>query len=454
MPTLACSHQEPGQARRACLHLLAKRDGDYYKRFNGMGMSYDLICTACQEQPEQMESNLRDVCQSCFESIEEKGCWDGLLGQSQIAERATNLSFTHEAVSLLEPLPVRIRDIQPVEALAQSVWVALLENGALARIDLENCSFSWLAQIPTDSVNLKQEVSLHLTPDGSMAAVVNTYGQHGVVIDLETSQRTMRLERDEGENDYCQFPLAFFEHDRQLLLIHGTEWNRLDVSDAKTGRFLTVRPSLSFGQGAKEPEHYLDYFHSCLTVSPNQEWVVDNGWVWHPVGEVVAWNLRRWLQENVWESEDGPSRKMLCWRDYYWNGPLCWIDEQTLAVWGFGKDDDWLLPAVRILNVVSGEELRWFPGPLDEPRAGAWKPSYQDEEAQYFWQGPAGFLTFDTYLFAASAARGTSVWDVATGERLLFDASLRPLRYHCGAHQFLTLLPDGAFQISRLVGSA
>ena len=73
MPTLACSHQEPGQARRACLRLLAKRAGACYKRFNGMGTSYDLICTACREQPEQFEANLRDVCRSCFEAIEEGG---------------------------------------------------------------------------------------------------------------------------------------------------------------------------------------------------------------------------------------------------------------------------------------------------------------------------------------------------------------------------------------------
>ncbi len=42
------------------------------------------------------------------------------------------------------------------------------------------------------------------------------------------------------------------------------------------------------------------------------------------------------------------------------------------------------------------------------------------------------------------------VWDVATGERLFLDPALRPTRYHRGAKQFLTLQPDGAFQLSRL----
>lgn len=454
MTTLACSHQEMGQPRRACLHLLAKRDAYYCQRFTGIGKNYDLACMTCKQQPEQIEANLRDVCQSCFASIEEEGYWEGMLGQPQVLERHTGLAFAHETVLLQESLPVRIRDIQPVDALAQSVWVALTENGALARIDLDQRSYSWLAQMPEGAVNVKQELALHVSVDGNVAAIVNTHGQHGVVIDLQTGQATMHLRRDTSHSNVSVFPIAFCEMDGRLLLIHGTAWNRLDVSDPRTGELLTRRVFPPHERGKPLPEHYLDYFHCGLAVSPSQEWIVDNGWFWQPVGLVEMWNLQRWLRENAWESEDGSSRKMLCWREGYWDGPLCWIDGQTLAVWGYGKDDEWLFPAARIFDVVSGKETRWFPGPLDEPHQGAWVPSYQDEEATYWRAGPRGFLAFDTYLFACSAARGTSVWDVATGERLLHDASLRPLRYHRGARQFLTALLDGAFQISRLIGQA
>jgi hypothetical protein len=212
-----------------------------------------------------------------------------------------------------------------------------------------------------------------------------------------------------------------------LLLVHGTAWNRLDISDPTTATLLTQRSLTIPEQGKDRPEHYLDYFHCGLTISPNQDHIADNGWVWHPVGVVASWNLSRWLHENVWESEDGPSKQRLCWRSYFWDGPLCWIDEKHLAVWGLGEDDEWLIPAVVIFDVVSGQQERWF-------------------------AGPKGTLVFDRYLFSADQTEGTSVWDEATGERLLREDSFCPLRYHRGTKSFLTILPDGGFQISKLRG--
>lgn len=63
-----------------------------------------------------------------------------------------------------------------------------------------------------------------------------------------------------------------------------------------------------------------------------------------------------------------------------------------------------------------------------------------------------GSLVFDRYLFSLDKEEGTSVWDVATGERLLRDSLFCPLRYHRGTKVFLTVLPDGVFQISKLLG--
>ncbi len=94
-------------------------------------------------------------------------------------------------------------------------------------------------------------------------------------------------------------------------------------------------------------------------------------------------------------------------------------------MWGYGQDDEWLIPAAWLFDVASGEEVRWF-------------------------AGPTGTLVFDTYLFSLSEQSGTAVWDATTGERPLLDPALRPTRYHHGAKQFLTLLPDGSFQLSRL----
>ena len=170
--------------------------------------------------------------------------------------------------------------------------------------------------------------------------------------------------------------------------------------------------------------------------------VADDGWVWHPVGVVRTWNVRRWLDENVWESEDGTTVQDLADRAYFWGGPLCWVDDDTLAVWGYGDDDDNLIPAVRLFDTLTGEELGWFPGPeviADGNR------EWGDKIADF-----GGRLFFDKHLFAVSEKFGVSVWDHRKGTRLHTDPSFVPIAYHPTTREFLTLLPDGNLQLSRL----
>ena len=259
-----------------------------------------------------------------------------------------------------------------------------------------------------------------------MAAVVNPFGQYGIVVDLASGQVTMRLERGNYHTEQCRFPVSFVNLDGRTLLVHATAWNRLDISHPRTGTRLTGRGPTSYEAGEARPTRYLDYFHADLLVSPNGEWIADNGWVWHPVGVVRTWSLRKWVEENVWESEDAPSLRTLCQRSYFWGKPLCWLDDLMLAVWGFGEDDDFIIPAVRIFDVATGKEARWF-------------------------AGPDGELAFDTYLFASSKEHGTTVWDEKTGERLHSEPELKPECYHPGAKAFISLLSDGGFKISRLV---
>jgi hypothetical protein len=86
-----------------------------------------------------------------------------------------------------------------------------------------------------------------------------------------------------------------------------------------------------------------------------------------------------------------------------------------------------MIPAVRLFDVRHGQQEQWFYGP------------------------ERGLLVFDQYLFSASE-KGMSVWDVETGERLLHDPTLNPISYHRLTKQFLSILPDGSFRLSRLLG--
>jgi hypothetical protein len=363
-----------------------------------------------------------------------------ILGSPEVLiSTRTNLRFEHETVELPELAGLSILDLQPIEGSAAS-WLALTTTGSLIEIDLLHRSARTVAQVPHDALDF-DGTSIHV-PDsswthgprcvlrvsrnGEVAAVANTYGPKGVVLDLSTGQVTMRLHRDEYHEDVSAFPLALSDLDGRLVVIHGTEWNRLDVSDARTGVLLTQRQPTSYKRGEARPPHYLDYFHCQLSVSPGQQYVADNGWVWHPIGVVTTWSLSRWLRENVWESEDGESQKSVCWRDYYWDGPMCWIDDHRLAVWGYGRDDQWLIPAVQIFDLVTGKQVRWF-------------------------AGPKGALAFDGHLFSFDARHGTAVWDVETGERLVNDSDLCSAGYHRGAKHFVSLVGGGAVRVSRLV---
>jgi hypothetical protein len=449
---LTCGHLEDGaDSLPICEHLFENKDGDdrllpYHRFFTGNGIESRFLCAQCEQEAERREPPLRLACSECFdEALGQNGTCLGFGGAPGFLQRQTSLRFAHERVELTAPLRGRILDVQPISSASTSQWVTLTTDGVLYTLDLDGGTSTLLARVEMpleytpeyDSAHLQREkLSLYLSPGGDTAAVVQNYGLHGSMIDLADGRELMRL----GRENHCAwaspFPLAFVEREGRTLLIHGTSWNRLDISDPRTGELLTPRQVVRTEHVTAE--HYLEYFHFRLAPSPEGGWIAEDGWVWHPIGMVVTWSLDRWLQQNVWESEDGPSRKRLVTR-VEWDQPLCWLDDRRLAVWGSGEGEPvcsngalgWgenpaFVPAVRIFDVVSGEEVRWF-------------------------AGPRGALFFDEHLFSCSGVIGTAVWDAATGERLHHDPTCRPTRYHRGTKQFLTVLPNGVFQLSRLL---
>ena len=168
--------------------------------------------------------------------------------------------------------------------------------------------------------------------------------------------------------------------------------------------------------------------------------------MWHPVGIVTTWSLRQWVTANIWESEDGNSKKSLCWRDYFWDGPLCWVDNRTLAVWGLGDDDILLIRGVRLFDVESGAEKRSFVGPV----GGEEKEVMQVQGKETTILHRAGTLIFDRWLFSWMAGNPFSIWDIEDGARLLEERDFTPLGYHPASKEFLSILPDGGLRLSRV----
>ncbi|MCE9636284.1 MAG: hypothetical protein K8T90_11330 [Planctomycetes bacterium] len=353
-----------------------------------------------------------------------------MRGTAEVKSRASAVRFVHRdipvpALGEAEPLA-----LAPLLAGTGSAWLALLSSGALLRIDLHDLRVAPVARVDVPALDAGTNARIDTSPDGRFASVVAARGRRGVVVDLESGMATMTLDRGEYHVRDCEFSVAFVRDGGRTVIVHATAWNRLDVFDPATGELLTTRQPTSYRNGEPRPAHYLDYFHCALTVSPDGRWLIDDGWVWHPQGSLSAFDFRRWLHENPWESEDGPSLRDLRRCDYFCDGPKCFIDDRTLAVWGFGSDDESMLDAAVLFDVETGERLRWFAGP------------------------PRGRFFFDRHLVVAAEGKGTSVWDVSTGERLHGDPAFTPVAHHPAAQTFLSVLPGGVLRESRMIGDA
>ena len=313
-----------------------------------------------------------------------------------------------------------IVDIQPLQAQKEPRWLALLRNGDLHELDTDQRSSQLICELPID--DLTETLGIHVSRDGKLCAVVERWGSRGKIFHVPSGHMAMGLDRGTYHFKHCEFPICFPELDGRTLVAHATKWNRLDVSDPETGELLTNRPS-----PAHEDPRYLDYFHCGLTLSPSHEWIADNGWMWHPVGIPRTWIMRRWLQQDVWESECGESVRKLCQRAYVWDAPICWIGDERLAVWGLGEfceDEGDPTDGIRIFDVASGDELKQFPG--------------VEVGAEDNLKKTGGWMAFDQQLFAISPQTGTAVWNIAEGKCLLHESGFHPLRYHRGARQFLS----------------
>ncbi|MGC0397882.1 hypothetical protein RKD27_000526 [Streptomyces sp. SAI-126] len=327
-----------------------------------------------------------------------------------------------------------VADLAAVSDGEQPVWLALGEDGTISRWDMATGHHEAVATTtvpdepdhdPWNDRPLRRR--LHASHDGMFAAVVNDYGRFGEVIDLRTGEVTLDLENEGYETETVPFSLAFGQSQGRCVVIHRTDWNRLDVSDPQTGLLLTDRSIPVPPEEGPLPEHYLDYFHGALYVSPDGKRILDDGWIWHPIGVPSVWDLSPWFETNVWESEDGPSRVDVCDRGYYWNSAMTWIDSVRVAVEGIGEDDSVMRPGARI---------------FDTSRTG----QYEMAVELLVIAGPTGpFFSDGSRLFSCGDA-GLSIWDPVEGKLLGEVPGLSPTHHHPDARQFLQL-GDGVVRL-------
>ncbi|MDQ3634207.1 MAG: hypothetical protein M3405_06815 [Acidobacteriota bacterium] len=161
--------------------------------------------------------------------------------------------------------------------------------------------------------------------------IVQKYGQNGIVLNLKNPNFRKELKRGDYCVEHCTFPIAFYENDNQTFLIHGTDWNRLDITNLETDKILTERIV-----DYETSSNYFDYFHSSLLMSPDAKHFTSNGWVWSPYDIITVYQTEKFIQEfemsNTkinFEIVDG----------YNWDRPLCWVNNTTLGI-GYNKKED------------------------------------------------------------------------------------------------------------------
>jgi hypothetical protein len=339
------------------------------------------------------------------------------------------------------PLPAdmgKILDFAPINQTSHSEWLMLMEDGSLIRLDADSLAHKRVASIvlqlepdyePWDNKPLRHH--LHVSDCGTFAAVVNDYGKHGLVVDLQSGIVTLVLNGGDYYPETVEFSFAFVNVRGQVRCIHRTDWNRLDISDPATGELLSARgPTRYKGDVPCRPD-YLEYFHGALQVSPKSTHILSDGWIWHPVGVPKIWNVEKWCLSNPWESEDGPSKRDICSRDYHWGHALCWIDEKTIAIGGIGDDDEIMTAGTRIFDITSTGKAS------DEWRSDKKWPL---ETATF--HGPAGlFFSNGTSLFSADAI-GLSRWNITSGVQTGHIPSFIPTRHHRGASELVQLIDN------------
>lgn len=330
-----------------------------------------------------------------------------------------------------------VADLAPVSDGGRPVWLVLDAGGAVSRWDMAAGVHEPVAATTLTTEQDREPWAghrcrrrLHASANGMFAAVVNDYGRLGEVIDLRTGRTTLTLDNQGGHEETVPFSLAFARGGERDVVVHRTAWNRLDVSDARTGALLTARSHAEPAQDGTPSEHHLDYFHGALRVSPDGRRILDDGWVWHPVGFPAVWDLDRWLEGEVWESEDGPSRADVCGREYYWDHAMTWIDSTRVAVGGLGDDEEVMRPGARVFDTTRTAE-----GDLWRMPTSVELLAFEGPSGQFFSDGTRLYSSGDSEG-AGGGAAGLSAWDPSEGGLLGLVPGFFPSHHHPDAGQF------------------
>lgn len=409
----------------ACSHLMENADNDYFRHFTGVGVESYFLCTDCHQILVREKTNVpvQPLDRQGIQRISTEGFLDGISGEPSILALSDIDLPPVQSLSLSDP-------IITMAAMPNGCWLTYSSSQALAVFNPDTGNRETLMSISlpeeTDEAWCEHHLAsrLHCDPTGNYAVLVHDYGRYGVVINLHTRQVTMSLDGGEYYPETVPFSVCFIMHEGHPILIHRTDWNRLDASDPATGHLLTERGPTSYDNGEESPAHYLDYFHGGLHSSPSGKRVLNDGWVWHPAGLANYFDPHNWLRTNVWETEEACHCHSLMQRDD-WDLGVAWLDDdrvilQTLIADASLETRRKKVGLAFLLNLIT-KEIIAFAGP-----------------AGRFFSGEGG------HLFSAND-EGFSLWDIERRCRIGFIAGFTPAYYHPWRRVFVQITKQELF---------
>ena len=203
----------------------------------------------------------------------------------------------------------------------------ICKSGKLYILDLTNNKIKQITE-QKDILDFKNIV---VYSHKNYICVVENRGIRGVVVNSENRSFSKKLFRGNYYVENCSYPIAFYEYKNGIFLIHGTDWNRLDITHLNTDSLLTERVV-----DYDTKTNYFDYFHSRLSVSPNYKNFISNGWIWSPYDYITAYSIEEFLEKyelsyKIIEFEPTTG--------YNWDRPLCWINDELLCI-GYNKQEE------------------------------------------------------------------------------------------------------------------
>jgi hypothetical protein len=121
--------------------------------------------------------------------------------------------------------------------------------------------------------------------NGQYAFIYKRLGTKGIL--LKDGEIIREINRTHYNAETYEFPAAFITVDNETYLVHcPIDYCRLDLENVETGEVVSNIPG-------RNPS---DVFHSRLSISPDNKYLMVCGWAWHPVDTVELFEIEECLK--------------------------------------------------------------------------------------------------------------------------------------------------------------